>query len=410
MDEATRAERKDRFKEFIIERYNNRHLYGFIDELSIEEFFGNKTNKTYSWDNGVTIPADMKVVKAFKFLEHDKVWLDEIQQEASRIIQEDVIEGTLCISVHPLDFLSSSENTHNWRSCHALDGDYAGGNLSYMIDNSTVICYLKSSKDVVLPHFPFAWNNKKWRVLLFFSDLWDMVFAGRQYPFNSDVIIDFVKRHMFEMCGFTSYWTGWRGGIMREWVEPRSNRHYTTAPLVPIGDEMVSLQKLVPNQHRSLNFNDLTDSSCYSPIYAYNTRESYWGPVLAGSTSRERTKFHIGGEPLCTCCGRDRVVNSALLICNDCELQYGDRNDDDYGYCECCDAHVLRDDGVYVDDYFYCSDCFNRHFVWCESCNSYIFKEQARWNYVKEKYFCNECIDFYNMILEEFEDYGDNKE
>ena len=84
------------------------------------------------------------------------------------ILQEDKIEGTLCFSVHPLDFLSSSENTYNWRSCHSLDGEFCAGNLSYMADSATMICYLKSDKEEILPRFPedIPWNNKKWRVFL----------------------------------------------------------------------------------------------------------------------------------------------------------------------------------------------------------------------------------------------------
>ena len=89
----------------------------------------------------------MKLVRAFKFFETDKELLNEIQSVASMIIQEDKIEGTLCLSVHPLDFISSSENTHNWRSCHALDGEYRAGNLSYMLDKTTVMCYLNSIKE-----------------------------------------------------------------------------------------------------------------------------------------------------------------------------------------------------------------------------------------------------------------------
>ena len=73
--------------------------------------------------------------------------------------------------MHPLDYLSLSENTYNWRSCHSLDGEYRAGNLSYMMDKSTVICYLKSNDDVILSNFgpEVKWNSKKWRVLLYFS-------------------------------------------------------------------------------------------------------------------------------------------------------------------------------------------------------------------------------------------------
>ena len=128
-------------------------------------------------------------------------------------IQENKVTGTLCFSVHPLDFLSSSENNYNWRSCHALDGEYRAGNLSYMLDKSTIICYLKGAEKVKLPLFPeyIPWNNKKWRVLLHFSENWDIIFAGRQYPFESEEGIEIVRtlllskinKDVFSYCKWT---------------------------------------------------------------------------------------------------------------------------------------------------------------------------------------------------------------
>jgi hypothetical protein len=56
----------------------------------------------------------MKLAKAFKFFTDSKTVLYDLQNRASQIIQEDKVEGTLCLSVHPLDFLSSSMNTYNW--------------------------------------------------------------------------------------------------------------------------------------------------------------------------------------------------------------------------------------------------------------------------------------------------------
>ena len=84
--------------------------------------------------------------------------------------------------MHPLDFLSLSENTYNWRTCHSLDGEFKAGNLSYMIDSSTFIVYLRPEKTYnILLTFPntVQWNSKKWRMLMFLSDDYQMMFAGR---------------------------------------------------------------------------------------------------------------------------------------------------------------------------------------------------------------------------------------
>lgn len=165
------------FVDRVVNTYGNGRLGDFIND-NLDGFFDNQVVKDYE-----NIPRGMKLVKAFKFFEpHSKTTLERLQNEASRIIQEDKIEGILCLSVHPLDFLSSSENTYNWRSCHALDGEYRAGNLSYMCDESTIMCYLKTEAgDMKLEHFPanVRWNSKKWRMLLHFSENTDMIMAGR---------------------------------------------------------------------------------------------------------------------------------------------------------------------------------------------------------------------------------------
>ena len=176
--------RVDDFVELIQNRWQNNDLADFV-AFEKDGFFSNQVTRQYICpQRNLIIPQGMKLLKAFKFFENDVKVLNDIQSAASMIIQEDKITGTLCLSVHPLDFLSLSENTHNWRSCHALDGEYRGGNLSYMVDRSTIICYIRSNRDDYLPDFgDVKWNSKKWRVLLFFSNKWDMLFAGRQYPF-----------------------------------------------------------------------------------------------------------------------------------------------------------------------------------------------------------------------------------
>ena len=125
--------------------------------------------------------------RIFSLIEEDEETVKRLQTQASMIIQENKVIGKLCFSVHPLDYLSISETTYNWRSCHALDGEYRAGNLSYMLDDSTIICYLKSNKETKLPNFPddVLWNSKKWRLLLHFSENLDVCFSGRQYPFFS---------------------------------------------------------------------------------------------------------------------------------------------------------------------------------------------------------------------------------
>ena len=131
----------------------NINLAEFI-KFNMDNFYENLVNDNYSSPSGIPISKGMRLLKAFKFFEEDKEKLTDFQNRASMVIQENKVEGRLCFSVHPLDFLSASENTHNGHSCHALDGDFRAGNLSYMIDKCTIMVYLKSDEDTLQQDFP----------------------------------------------------------------------------------------------------------------------------------------------------------------------------------------------------------------------------------------------------------------
>ena len=190
LDKKIREERIDDMINHISAVYRNGQICDFIDD-NRNDFFRNQLSHDYSLADK-KVPKGTKIIKAFKFFEQNKETLRLIQDYASRIIQEDKIEGYFCISVHPLDYLSSSQNSYNWRSCHSLDGEYRAGNLSYMGDASTVVCYIRGEHEERIPLFPFPWNSKKWRMLLHFSEQRDFVFAGRQYPFSSGGVLDFI--------------------------------------------------------------------------------------------------------------------------------------------------------------------------------------------------------------------------
>jgi hypothetical protein len=138
LDDTQKRSRVMEFVGIVSDNFNNPELADFI-EANLDSFYENKV----STDD--KMPKGMKLLKAFKYFEKNQTALRNLQDMASQIIQEDKIKGTLCFSVHPLDYLSSSENTYNWRSCHSLDGEYRAGNLSYMVDNSTFLIYLKGA-------------------------------------------------------------------------------------------------------------------------------------------------------------------------------------------------------------------------------------------------------------------------
>ena len=392
------------FADLVENKYSNSELADFVFNQK-EGFFSNTVIKENLAPNGEKIPKGMKLLRAFKFFEKDKKVLNDLQSAASMIIQEDKIEGTLCFSVHPLDFLSASENNHNWRSCHALDGDYRAGNLSYMVDKTTVICYLKSNKMEKLPNFPedVLWNSKKWRVWLFFSNNWDMMFAGRQYPFYTETGINFIKDRVLPVLNLGP-WSPWQQKKIAS-VEENGIFSQFKSPYVPIKNVLIPMNELVKNGEGSLHFNDLLSSSCYDPYYSYKLDTSLshlfvWNENICIPKTSVASRFLLGGKCNCLRCGEKSIDLTETMMCTDCELEYGESDSDVFATCPCCGSRFVFDDGYWIEgaQETICESCVDNYTEVCEHCGDRFYKEDMVYSRKYETSFCRWC---YNDVVRE---------
>ena len=380
------------------EHYHNRRLALFLDENSCD-FFNNILQHDYELDAKAPIKKGTKIVKAFKYFVPDKDELHAIQDEASMLIQENKVTGRLCFSIHPLDFLFSSENTYNWRSCHALDGDYRAGNLDYMIDKSTIICYLEGAENVKLPNFPESvpWNSKKWRMLLHFSDDMQLVFAGRQYPFISQVPLEIIREKVLPLlCGKREqYISQWHDDILHDgnfnYTFTKKDENYNSWPwkngfkaFVPNGIP-IPCRHLIRLNERHYHYNDLLYSTIYeNPYYAW-TSDYYSDSVL-----------HIGGDLRCVCCGEDAPFGSESMVCDDCYDKYMNT---DITYCECCERRIYDDEPiVYMHDgSILCSECAANEAESCAICLGLFYKNNLRES--KKGRVCPTCYAAQEKII-----------
>lgn len=364
LDSEDKKNQFTRFRERIISEYESAGILAFLMDLTSDDFFNNLTSKNYyitiDKNHEVKIPKGYKVLKAFKLIEDNESIITEIQQEASAIIQMNCCTGYLCFSVHPLDFLSLSENTSNWRSCHALDGEFRSGNLSYMLDSATLICYIKSSYDVKLPRFPeqVKWNNKKWRTLLFFSNDRNMLIAGRQYPYTISGAMNMIKDFYLPAAGFHKYGI-WHDTLMTTLRENDDFSFYFPR-LIPVGNSLIPLGTLFrTGAGLRLHFDDVLNSSFYSPIYAYFNDN--WSQT--GDTDSLNTRFYVGKDVPCPICGEHNIYFPEEMSCEECDRK-------NYEPCECCGDPVYIDDAYYdADGNILCEDCYTNELHRCPHCN-----------------------------------------
>lgn len=380
-------------------------LANFIRD-NVEDFFDNRLKKEYN-KGKYRIPSGSKFIKSFKFFDIEEKQLRELQDTASRVIQENKVEGYLCLSVHPLDYLTISENDCNWTSCHSLDGYYRAGNFSYMFDSSTIVCYLKSRDESEYLHGVrdnYSWNNKKWRALVHIAKNKESFIFNKHYPFHSDIAEDFLVKNMIEK-------------VFNKTYSVYVNHEETCDVLTNLLN--VGL-KLNSNQNYSLFYWDYNNYSMkpkvgnfyisdkiYEEFFTYSSPELYLDLRYNDQidfSKRIIGEFNVGASVPCLYCGEDDITFEDSLLCDKHELEFGTSGDENIITCEDCGARVVYDDAVYLYeyDYYVCSDCFNRY-VKCSNCDTILFNEDAVYDEETECFYCPDC---YRDIIAEREEHN----
>ena len=402
LDENQKRTKALDFSSTVANTFSNPDLANFIDK-NIDTFYENKVSQDFNEN----IPKGMKLLKAFKYFEKDEIKLRSIQDLASQIIQENKIKGILCFSVHPLDFLSSSENTYNWRSCHALDGDFRAGNLSYMIDDCTFMVYLKGEDNVQLNNFgPVRWNSKKWRMLIHSDPKDRLMFAGRQYPFSSKNGIDTLLNIYNNLIVKESYN---KGKIFKDKFCPWSNCYVTsyqddeqqvqdlTEMYFICGRKLYPLYEFVKQGMYSLNYNDVLNSSCYTrPYYTFLVNS------FGCSVYIEDSIIRVGeGAIPCLNCEENTMDLPDAMYCDNCAYNCNFFLKNEYEICDCCGNRIYTNthesfevnNNGYIDTV--CAECFNKYAFQCDNCKENFYNEKAKYFREGENklFYCEECYE-----------------
>lgn len=383
MDDASRKSKVDEFIDWVYREYGE-DMYQFF-KCNYDGILDNKLQQPYG-----DFPRGMKLSKVL--MKEFGLDAEDVRQKLSMLIQSNKVTGKLCLSIHPLDYLSASENNHGWRSCHALDGEYRAGNLSYMTDDCTIIAYLKSdSEPTKLPRFPrdVPWNDKKWRVYLHVDRINNIVYAGRQYPFHTDKGLELISEMIRELGYFKSKekrdaevqhannvldehltWADYKRGyvpqfrfhhwglkgptmINGEQVQFNETKFIVSAGRYNDGVKIVPGKHYIDNNSWAMNFNDVIQSHTYSPWmmpYAGNHDGGMMPPSV-------ETILKVGGRVTCCNCGRHEIADSDTMLCNNCR-----EGDEEMVSCAECGAVYPENEMHWTPSRgWICYDCYQSH-------------------------------------------------
>lgn len=367
--ELSQKEQDERFQSFLSILNDEINISEeFLDYLTMNKkgFFINRTTEDYHPYN---IRSGSKLSRTFKYFLPDEEITRWSQDLASRYMQENKIEGYLYLSVHPLDYLTMSETNEGWHSCHALDGSYRGGNLNYMVDNTTIVAYLadeENKKLRALEGSGLTWNSKKWRVLIHYNKENEAIYLNKQYPYSCNTLAEKVVEGVESYCCFKYHTPALPIGI-REFKGSDGEDRFNTSQIF-FGSRVFDSEDII-DRSEYLGYSDLHIGSNYLPTaaLAFAERNNLWKTFRDSLMEEYRSVkklcgIKIGKYALCPCCGKDLItVNGNVLLCDNCICQHN-VEDDFFETCYDCGRRVYSNER-HVDKYGH---------VRCKRCESLL--------------------------------------
>ena len=257
-----------------------------------------------------------------------KVWhipgWDEVLRAQSVALTAKNSKGTLCLSIHPLDYITMSDNKEGWNSCMSWlnDGHYRAGTVEMMNSPYVVVAYLKHPTHK-LEGF---WNSKCWRELFIVHK--DVITNIKPYPNVNEkltkICLEWLK-NLAEDAGISVY----------------EDKAYLHAAKSNDDDPIFSEKDLCINFYTNTMYNDCG-------------RANQWMYLRKNLPKHYSKTINYSGERICMCCGEytNDFDNEGELFCEDC-------NPSRSIYCDSCGERIPEDEVCYIGDTPYCYECFN---------------------------------------------------
>lgn len=330
-----------------------------------------------TFKNGSVLKLDpnaktMKLLgRLAKILDIEKEF-ETFRLKHSLVLNQKRLKGTLCLSIHPMDYITMSDNRNGWSSCMSWehDGDYRMGTVEMMNSPCVIVAYLKSDKET------FTWGggyreHEKWN-----SKLWRSLFIVDRHVIMS------VKNYPYDNVELTSECLEW----LRQLAQDNCNWNFPH----PI--------QVIP-ENETFDFQDREIRITCETNKMYNDFGNTTSRGIISDTIGNTTNIFYSGRTTCMFCGgnADYYDDASCVLCSDCA------DDGNYYYCDCCGERIYCDDVYYVGDEVLCSYCFDNQAGRCEITDDYYFNEELVNVYLARKdnepdvendYFIRVCEDY----------------
>ena len=357
--------------------------YATYNLTQAKQLFTNRVAKEFSYRNKdgkiVKVPEGAKVMRVLQKIakEFDLPDFEIFRNHISRIteIRKSKIKFTL--SIHPLDYMTMSDNANGWESCMNWTqgpGSYRAGTIEMMNSPVVVVAYITTK-----PYYPantsIEWTSKSWRELIIVHP--NTICSVKSYPYYN--------------ISFDKALVNWLADLVEEKTEWRYNRKKPQESLESCSDIKAWQDKEDKDNHFLLDFetnemyNDFGNTDNYG-IFSINPPDNKYHTFT----------INYSGLMTCMCCGESNYYSddTEAVICEDCEPST---------YCYCCGERVNANDAIEVDGEWVCEDCYN-DLHRCMCCEDAHFEDDLTLMFVghidnqtinidyDEHYICSECL------------------
>ena len=300
---------------------------------------------TINFDNGkkLQLQRGMKVTRAMtqicKNLGMEEEW-EKFRILHSQVLNTKKLTGTLCLSIHPLDYATASDNNNGWCSCMSWQdyGCYRMGTVEMMNSPMVICAYLKSDKQHMSIINDDDWNSKKWRAWIIVTK--DVIVCNRHYPYHIETMavncINWVRELAKERLGWeykdphTDFFD-WMQQVDYE-IEFRTNYMYNDLG----GDDVIG---------------------CFKKDWTRRNMPGY---------------INFSGPAECMVCGEEippETQDAGQLECNDCYCEFR---------CSECGEAISDEGDVYYDPdgRCLCRDCWERICATCDICGETMYQDE----------------------------------
>ena len=280
----------------------------------------------------------------------------------SLILNQKMLEGDLHISIHPMDYMTMSDNSLGWESCMSWiqQGGYRQGTVEMMNSPTVIVAYLDASTPFKIKGCG-TWNNKKWRKLFIVDK--NIIAGVKDYPYENvaltNIVLDWIKSLVEESdLGWTYY--------KDKYVYDSSKGYVEGYPFkgVETDDDNVYY----------LSFETST-VNMYNDFDAIDTREMYLGTEINikdcsirdyyghsyGTDYKRIAELQVtySGYSECMFCGDidPDVENESCLICEQCQ-----------DICRCDECGDTCQSPIEVDGLTLCPYCYDNRTLTCDAC------------------------------------------